>query len=169
MRKPLRAEVAPEIKLPRGLTASIRAFAEEFNRDRDTISRRITESNVKPAALGERGHPVYRWSDLHAVAFGTEEDPDKLDPFRRKAHYQCELDKLKLQTERGELIPRIEAEQEQARAMKLVAQVFDTLPDVVERDCGASPAVLARLERALDNARNELHRMLVAGEEEDES
>jgi hypothetical protein len=163
-----RAEKVPAVVaelVERGLTASIRAYAEECGLDRDTLSRRLTESGAKPACKGPRGHPEYRIRDLIAAQFGTVEDPDQLDPFRRQAHYRCELDKLKLQTERGELVPRIECEQEQARGMKLVARVFDTLPDVIERDCGAPPAILARIEKALDAARVELHGMLVEPQE----
>jgi hypothetical protein len=162
------AAAAPLEGLPRGLTASIRAFAEEFGVDRDTLSRRITEGGVA-AAGSERGHPVYRLRDLHRVAFGTETDPDKLDPFRRKAHYQCELEKLRLAQERRELIPRIEAEQEQARNMKIIARTFDTLPDVLERDVGLSGVALSRVERALDVARIELHRQLVGEGDEGSS
>lgn len=153
-------KAAPD--LPRMGTASIRAWAEAFGIDRDTLGRRLTENGAKPAGVGERGHPEYSWPDLHVAAFGTNQDPDKLDPFRRKAHYQCEIDKTKLAELRGELIPREEVEQGYARIMKAVARSMDTLPDFLERDCGASGAILARVERAVDSLRVELHRALVA-------
>jgi hypothetical protein len=152
-------------ELPRGVHLSIRAFCEEAGTDRDTTSRRVTEARCRPT--GQRGgHPVYRLQDLLRASFFTgadgDADPDKLDPFKRRAFYQGELDKLKLGVERGELVPRIEVEQEQARTMKIVARFFDTLPDVLERDCGASPILLAKVEQRLDEVREEIYRELVA-------
>jgi phage terminase Nu1 subunit (DNA packaging protein) len=92
-------------------------------------------------------------------------DPDKLDPFQRKAHYQAEHEALKLQTERAELVPRIEVEQEMARIAKIIAQCFDTLPDRLERDCGMQPVAVAKVERCLDEVREELHRAVIEDED----
>lgn len=91
-------------------------------------------------------------------------DPDKLEPFKRRAFYQGELEKLKLETERRELIPRIEVEQEMAAQLKVTAECFDTLPDILERDCGLTPAVLSKVEACLDRAREELYRRMTEEE-----
>lgn len=144
---------------------SVRAFCDETGTDRDTTGKRLKEAGCKPT--GKRGgHPLYRLKDMLRAVYVTNEDgqvdPDKLDPFKRRAFYQGELDKLKLGVERGELVPRIEVEQEQARTMKIVARFFDTLPDVLERDCGAAPILLAKIETRLDEVREEIYRELVA-------
>lgn len=96
-------------------------------------------------------------------------DPEKLSPFQKRAHYQAELDKLKLEQERGELIPRIEVEQEFAAVLKMVAECFDTLPDLLERDCGLPAKVLVRVEEALDRTRGDLHAKLSGGEADADS
>lgn len=95
-------------------------------------------------------------------------DPDQLNPFMRRAYYQGELDKLKLQQERHELVPRIEAEQEMAALLKIAGECFDTLPDVLERDCGLTPKALARMENHLDKAREDLYKRLSAPGEDAE-
>jgi hypothetical protein len=87
-------------------------------------------------------------------------NPENLSPFLKRAHYQAELDKLKLEHERGELIPRIEVEQEMAALMKIVAECFDTLPDLLERDCGLPTKALTRIEAALDKARESFYSRL---------
>jgi hypothetical protein len=142
-----------------GIHCSLRQIAEETQLDRDTVQRRIAAANVIPS--GKRGgHPVYRLRDvLKAVMLKDEEgrtDPDKLEPYQRQAHYKAELDRLKLDQETRELIPRIEVEQEQARILRVMAQTLDTLPDLVERDCGATPAQVQRIERAVDECREAL-------------
>lgn len=99
---------------------------------------------------------------------GTAEgtiDPDRLRPFERHAHYKAETEKLKVETERGELIPRIEVEQEQARIAKIVAHGLETLPDVLERDCGLAPDVVARMERHIDAVRERMYAELTEGED----
>jgi hypothetical protein len=142
-----------------GIHCSLRQLAEETGLDRDTVQRRISAANAVPS--GKRGgHPVYRLRDvLRALLLKDEEgriDPEKLEPYQRQAHYKAELDKLKLDQETRELIPRIEVEQEQARILRVVAQTLDTLPDIVERDCGATPAQVQRIERAVDECREAL-------------
>lgn len=156
------------IPLPAGIHASIRQLAEETGFDRDTVQKKISENNVVPS--GKRGgHAVYRIRDVLPALYTNgpdgREDPEKLDPFRRKAHYQAELDKLKLQLETREVIPRIEVEQEQARNFRIVALLLDTLPDVVERDCGASAELIARIEQAIDKCRESLYAELVGDDE----
>ena len=149
-----------------GTHLSVRAFCEEFERDRETIAKRVRELELVPSGK-KGGYPVYRLRDL-AKTLGTGEgfDPDKLRPFERHAHYKAELDKIKLETERRELVPRLEHEAELARAFKHVARTFDVLPDVVERDAGAGPLAVARIERVLDEARTELHRQLCGDDDE---
>jgi hypothetical protein len=150
-----------------GIHCSLRQIAEETGLDRDTVQRRIAAANAVPS--GKRGgHPVYRLRDvLKAVMLKDDDgqiDPDKLEPYQRQAHYKAELDRLKLDQETRELIPRIEVEQEQARILRVVAQTLDTLPDLVERDCGATAIQVQRIERAVDECREALFTDLSDGE-----
>jgi hypothetical protein len=147
-------------KLGQGLHLSISTLAAEFGMTRETVSKRLADASSVPS--GKRGgYPVYRLKDVYPYLVGAQiaagEDPQNLDPYRRQAHYKAELDRLKLEQETRELIPRLEVEQEQARILRVVAQTLDTLPDVVERDCGASAAQIQRLERAIDECREALY------------
>jgi hypothetical protein len=150
-------------QLPTGTNLSIRQLAEETGFDRDTVSKKLTESGVRPS--GKRGgHPVYRLRDALPALYVTgpdgRQDPEKMDPFRRKAHYQAEHELLSLARERGELVPRMEVEQEQARVLKILVQALDTLPDLLERDCALTAAALGRVEQIVDGAREQMYEAL---------
>lgn len=156
------------VDLSAGVHLSVRRFGDETGLDRDTLTKRIRVAGLVPS--GKRGgYPVYRLRDLLKAAYTTAEDggldPDKLRPFERKAHYQAETEKLKVETERGELIPRIAVEQEQARIAKIVAHGLETLPDILERDCGASGAMLVRIEQHIDAVRERMYAELTEGED----
>lgn len=152
-----------------GVEVSIGGLAVEFGMKRDTVIKRISSANIAPS--GKRGgHSVYRLRDVWPVLTGAVdagEDPRNLDPYKRQAHYKAELDRLKLEQETRELIPRLEVEQEQARILRVVAQMLDTLPDVVERDCGATATQVQRLERAIDECREALYAELAEGEDDE--
>jgi hypothetical protein len=158
------------VKLQVGIHCSQRQLAEISGLDRDTVTKRLAAMSAAPS--GKRGgHPVYRLTpDLLKGLLQSDDsgrrDPDKLEPYQRQAHYKAELDKMKLETEARELIPRIEVEQEQARLMRIVALMLDTLPDVLERDCGISGETLGRVERSIDDCRETLHKQLTDEEPE---
>ena len=135
---------------------------------RDVFRRILSERGVQPA--GKRGgHPVYRARDvLKALTsdFDGADDPDKLKPWERKAHYQAEHEKLRLQVERGELVPAIEVERGHGQIFAITTQGIDTLPDVLERDVGLTPLQLARVEKHLDEMREALYQALIEGEDD---
>jgi hypothetical protein len=158
--------------LPTGTNLSIRQIAEETGFDRDTVAKKLTECGVKPA--GKRGgHLVFRLRDslkaLYVAGPDGRADPEKMDPFRRKAHYQAEHEMLTLARERGELVPTIDVEQEQARVLKILVQALDTLPDVLERDCALNATTLARLEQIVDSTRDQMYEALVGADDEPSS
>lgn len=151
----------------RGVHLSISAFSAELGLSRETVRRRLADGKVIPS--GQRsGYPVFRLKDaLPALidSVGVQRDPDQMDPFKRKAWYQSELESLKLQQDRRELIPRIESEQEMAALLKIVAEAFDTLPDILERDCGLPAATLLKVETVLDKRRDDLYLRLTEDED----
>lgn len=162
--------MAKVVPFASGVHLSIRAFADETSMDRATVVKRLAAANVQPS--GKRGgHPVYRLRDLlQAAVVTTDEgdlDPDKLKPFERHAWYKAEREKLQLQVERGELLPSLHVEQRYASMFKLVSEMFDTLPDVLERDCGATPMQLAKIEQRVDEVREELYSHLVETADDD--
>lgn len=150
------------------LSASLGTWASHAGVSRDVFRRIVTEQGVQP--VGKRGgHPIYGAADVIRALLanaGASDDPDKLKPWERKAHYQAEHEKLRLQVERGELVPAIEVEQGHGRIFAIVTQAFDTLPDVLERDVGLTPLQLARVEKHVDETREALYQALVEGEDD---
>src|SRR5688572_23463577 len=124
---------------------SLGTWAIEAGISRDVMRRILSERGVQPA--GKRGgHPVYRARDVIGALMSNgadQDDPDKLKPWERKAHYQAEHEKLRLQVERGELVPALEVERGHGQIFAIATQAFDTLPDVLERDVGLTPLQLA--------------------------
>lgn len=159
----LTERAAPADALPAGVHLSITQLAGELGKDRDTIAKKIAEAALVPS--GERnGYAVYRLKEvLEAMARGASgtRDPDSMSPFERQAHYRAEMDKLRVQTERGELCPRIELESVYADFFKLLAQLLDTLPDKIERDLAVPGSVVAYVERELDAWREAAHAALL--------
>jgi hypothetical protein len=153
---------------------SLSALAREFGCARETLRKRLIAANVRPtrgeappaqitidgtddapAATGE----LYALRDAIRAWLAPSEsglDPQQLDPFRRLSHYKAELERLKLEAEMRELIPSADVEQEMARILKIIAQLLDTLPDIIERDCGATADQVKRIERAIDDVRESL-------------
>src|SRR5712675_1711459 len=110
------------IRFPSRVLLSVRAFAEECNKDRENIANRIRAACITPARTSG-GHPMYRLRDLLEAAYVLDDsgkkDPDRLRPFERHAHYKAEREKLELELERGEVVPRIEVEAGHARVAQL--------------------------------------------------
>lgn len=160
----MRKRAAKVEQLAAGVTLSLSQLAGEFGSSRETIKRRLDAANVGP--VGTRGgHPVYRLRDAIGPLTSDPDagiDPDRLDPLKRKAHYQAELDKLRLQTERGEVIPVIEVEARFGAFTGLVVRWLDTILDVLERDAGMTPQQAAKFDESLSRLRAELAEMIDA-------
>ncbi len=62
-----------------------------------------------------------------------------MDAHERKAWYQSERERLKFEQETAQLIPASDVRREFAIWAKAVVQVLETLPDILERDCGLLP------------------------------
>lgn len=137
---------------------SINQAAEEFGRDRATITRGVNRFALVPA--GDRGgFPVYRLRDLMQIERKDADgaiDPDKLTAFERQAHFRAESERMRLDVERGRLIKAEDVETEWARVLKMIAQELDVIVDECERDVGASPAVLEKIEAKLDLIRERM-------------
>lgn len=151
---------------------TINAFSEEARVDATTIARRIRAGRVEPS--GKRGKsPTYRLADLLRCAYMMDDEgnfnPSGLDPFKRKAHFQAAQEEVRYRAECGELIPKIQVEACFADAMKIAARFFDTLVDVLERDCGVSRAQLLSIDDRLDKMREEFYQALVVDDDDDAS
>lgn len=150
-----------------GVHLNLSQIASEFGVARETARKRLDDAGIG-ASEKRGGHPVYRLRDVLGAFAGEEGfDPDKLKPWERKAHYQAEHEKLRLQTERAELVPALEVERDYGLVWAILGQFFDTLPDVLERDVGAAPLLIARIERHLDELREALYQAMIAEPEDD--
>jgi hypothetical protein len=157
------------------ISLSLSALAREFNCTRDTMRKRLYAANVQVAENNEpqvaqhlldgsleplapeRGLYLLRDAIRAWLPQAAFDNPELLDPLRRKAHYDAEHRKLDLERSQGKLIPREHVESEQARILQKIALVLDTLPDVIERDCGAASDVVKRIERVIDEVREQLY------------
>lgn len=140
------------------ILASLSAFARAFNTDRETLRRCLVSHDVEHA--GERGgHKLYALRHVYqAWCDDTQEtDPDKLSPFKRRAWYQGETEKLSLQQRMGELVNATEMERVIGQLNQLYVRGLETLQDVLERDCGLRPEQAMTLERHVDTLRIDLH------------
>ncbi len=82
-------------------------------------------------------------------------------PFERKAYLASELDRIKFAERCGELIHRWDLEQDLAALSKLAVQCCESLPDVIERDCGVPGPVVEAVEREVDAFRYDVYHHIV--------
>jgi phage terminase Nu1 subunit (DNA packaging protein) len=134
---------------------SIGALAAEFQISRDVLRRALSEAGVQPA--GKRsGYPLYRLRDAHRAALAQLANVEQLSPHARLAVAKAIQTELATSVRRGELIELHAHERECAFLSMAFAQWADTLPDIVERDVGASTLVLAKIEQTIDELRERL-------------
>lgn len=127
---------------------------------REGVIPRSATKGRYPLAGAVRGYVTY----LQQTGGAGDIDPDKLDPFRRRAHYQAELEKIELQMKAGELVPRAEVEREFARVFDVLARYLDVLPDRLERAGLVGPQIAERIVEWTNATRLDLHAQLVTGE-----
>ncbi|WP_230577950.1 MULTISPECIES: DUF1441 family protein [Xanthomonas] len=104
---------------------SIARLADEFGMDRRTAAKRLREAGVPPS--GKRGtNDIYRLADAAPAlvspsgASGSEQvlDPRDLPPMERRAYYQSENERLKVETTTGLLVPAAEVEADYAELVQ---------------------------------------------------
>ena len=139
------------------INLSISELSAELQFTRETVRKRLADAGIKSAGK-RRNYPVFRLRDaVRALLSGPDADPNRLDPYRRKAFFQSQSAELRVAMERAEVIPRGDVEEVYGAALKPIRQMLETLPDILERDAALSPAQVARAERAIDEARETLH------------
>lgn len=134
----------------------------------ETISRRLKVAKIEP--VGTKGKSkLFDLADLLKCAYLLDDDgnlnPAGLDPFKRKAHFQAMQEEVRALEAAGEVVPKIEMQQEMARMAKAFTHALDTLADVLERDTGLSPAQIAAVVKHCDAARDEVAAVLAADDD----
>ena len=147
------------------LKLNINQIAEITGMHRQTVSQRV--SGLTPSIGSNAKLKLYTLSDL--IRLGLAEkmsaDVDCLSPSDRRAFFQAEIERLKYERETGELIPAYEVAQEMSYQAKAVVQLLETLPDILERDCGLSPSTLVRVQQVIDDLRDQMAQQIQQGTE----
>lgn len=123
---------------------TINRFATWVGGDATSIKTRVVAAGYS-AVVERQGHKFYRVADLFR-AFSRENE------FQRRARVQADEIELRIAVSKGDLIKRPDHVAALAAMAKLMREALDTIPDIVERDSGAPPQVVARIEQILDGA-----------------
>ena len=140
---------------------NISQIAEMFGFNRDTVRKRLKSAAVKPS--GREGNAdLYLLSEAGPAVFGgtgstvDPADPNLLKPMDRKAHWQAKNEEHKYLLSTGEAVLREEAQIEMAFMAKIFIVFAETLPDLLERDCGLPPTAVSLVQAKMDDYRNTL-------------
>lgn len=135
---------------------NINQISELVGMHRQTVSQRV--AGLTPSIGSNQKLKLYALPDL--LRLGLQEkmtaDVDSLSPNDRRAFWQAENERLKYETSTGELIPAFEVAQEMSILAKAVVQQLETLPDILERDCGLQPKDLIRVQQVIDDLRDQM-------------
>lgn len=138
------------------LKLNINQIAEVTGLHRQTVSQRV--AGLTPAIGSNTKLKLYPLRDLLLVGLSEKmsADVDSLGPQDRKAFWQAENERLKYERDTGELIPAFEVSKEMSYLAKAVVQVLETLPDILERDCGLSTSAVIRTQKVIDDLRDQM-------------
>ncbi|MAC33673.1 MAG: terminase small subunit [Haliea sp.] len=132
--------------------------------DRRTVTRRIAEAGVPPADE-RRGHPVYELRRVLPVLYaetvarpGTS--PDDMLPTDRRAWFQSENERIRLEKELRQLLPAHDVAREMAQMARQFTNSLETIPDLLERDCGLNPLQVDTVFEVLDSVRDYLYQVM---------
>lgn len=148
---------------------SVSKIGQAFGLDRRTVAKRLQESGVPPAG-SKRGNPTYALADIGPALFGEKKpiagglDFDQF-PHERKAWFQSETERLKVETQLKQLVPAHEFAREMSMLAKTVAAGLDSLPDALERDAGLAPEAIERVQHVIDALREEMYQAAVGDTE----
>ncbi|POU02042.1 terminase [Escherichia sp. ESNIH1] len=135
---------------------NINQLAAMTDLHRQTVASRL--SNVPLAPGSNQKLKLYSVLDILTTLLVRADDPEQTDvnkllPPDRKAWFQSERERLKFEQETAQLIPSSDVDREFSAMAKAVVQVLETLPDILERDCGLQPAAVARVQTVIDDRR----------------
>lgn len=153
----------------KNLTLNISQLAALSGVHRQTAAARL--QNLPVAGGHESNLKLYRVVDIVSafLALPPPVAEGEMDAHERKAWYQSERERLKFEQETAQLIPASDVRREFAIWAKAVVQVLETLPDILERDCGLQPAAVSRVQSIIDDLRDQIAlRVTEAGADDEE-
>jgi len=89
-----------------------------------------------------------------------------LPPTDRKAWYQSENERVKLEVQLRSLLSADEVHLEMSRLAKAVTTTLDSLPDILERDCDLSPEAILRVQDSVDALREQMYLRIMQEDDE---
>lgn len=149
---------------------SVSRIAEATGMDRRTVTRRLSEAGVLPVDE-YRGHPRYELRRaLPALYIETSiqpgTTPDDMMPTDRRAWYQSENERIKLEKEMRLLVPVEEVHREMSRLARNFVGALDRIPDDLERNAGLTAEVIESITEMLEESREGAYRAVI--EEDDD-
>lgn len=144
--------------------ASISRLAHIFEVHRDTVTARLRSAGLDPVKSEGRSlkYPIKAAATailLNGNA-GTN-DPDGMTAHERRAWYQSENERVRLEKELQHLLVDSDVAREWGKAFRAMASMLDSLPDVLERECSLDPVALAVVEKQVDAQREQLYEDVV--------
>ncbi|HEY2454132.1 MAG TPA: DUF1441 family protein [Scandinavium sp.] len=155
----------------RNFRLNINQLAAMTDLHRQTVASRL--NNVPLAPGSNPKLKLYSVLDILTVLLTRTADPsqieiDKLLPQDRKAWFQSERERLKFEQETSQLIPSSDVSREFSSIAKAVVQVLETLPDILERDCGLQPVAVARVQSVIDDLRDQMAQRVFDADSDEE-
>ncbi|WP_434340195.1 DUF1441 family protein [Motilimonas cestriensis] len=150
---------------------SIKRIAEAFGLARETVTSRIKKAHVQPAGK-KSGHPVYALNDVGPILFISDaaavneiHNPEIMHPKDRLDWFKSENERLKFHVNEGGLVEAHDSARAMSDLAKSLIQELETLPDLLERDCGMSPESLDRVVHSIDDLRDRMAQSILSMEE----
>ena len=130
------------------------------------MDRRVVASALETApSQMHSGTRVWHVRDGMPAIFkrgqGGKIDFETLAPKDRLDFIRSQRELLKLKQETKTLLPAVDVERHVGEMLKILAQGLAALPDVLERECGLTPAGITAAHRTLDAARETLYAAVV--------
>ena len=136
------------------LKLNINQIAEITGMHRQTVSQRV--SPITPAQGSNPKLKLYLLRDLLMMGFANKmlADVDSMTPSDQLSYWRARREELEYKKRTGELCEASEVALEKGAMAKAVVQTLETLPDILERDCGLQPRELIRVQQVLDDVRD---------------
>jgi len=140
---------------------SLSQLARELGLDRRTVRERLDRAGVMPVAM-RRGFAVFRLRDaLRALMPPAVNDPEKLPPIQRRAHYAA----LRLVAELGEsrrgLCRASDVRDELGAIASMIVSALAAVPIALE-DVELTPRQLEAVRAHVDATRGKIERQVGA-------
>ncbi|WHP33483.1 DUF1441 family protein [Trabulsiella odontotermitis] len=134
---------------------------------RQTVAARL--KNVSPATGSNSKLKFYLITEIltELMVPTVSADLEDMPPADRLAHWKAENERLRFELDTGQLIPADEVAREYSLMAKSVVMILETLPDILERDCGLTPAAVTRVQSVIDDLRDQLAQKVLEAEAEE--